>query len=74
MVGENADLKSVAEDVLAPARISGINIVFGKDGVERFKIRVMKEDARRVPGNLETLNEIIEMLTGEKTVVVIDDR
>ncbi|MBC7112330.1 MAG: transcription elongation factor NusA, partial [Methanothermobacter sp.] len=66
-------LKSVAEDVLAPARISGINIVFGKDGEERFKIRVMREDARRVPGKLETLNNIIEMLTGEKTVVVIDD-
>ncbi|AAB85706.1 unknown [Methanothermobacter thermautotrophicus str. Delta H] len=73
VVGEKSDLKSVAEDVLAPARISGINIVFGKDGEERFKIRVMREDARRVPGKLETLNNIIEMLTGEKTVVVIDD-
>jgi len=47
VVGENSDLKAVAEDMLAPARISGINIVYGKDGEEKFKIRVKQEDSRR---------------------------
>jgi len=72
VVGENSDLKSVATDILAPARISGINIVYGKDGEERYKIRVRKEDARRLPAKLDLLNSIIQELTGEKTLVVID--
>ena len=73
VVGEDSDLKSVAEDVLAPARISGINIVYGKDGKEKFKIRVIKEDARRIPASLDVLNKIIKRLTGEETTIVVDE-
>ncbi|BAW31921.1 MAG TPA: KH domain-containing protein [Methanothermobacter sp.] len=73
VVGEDSDLKSVAEDVLAPARISGINIVYGKDGKEKFKIRVIKEDARRIPISLDVLNRVIKQLTGEETTIVVDE-
>ncbi len=73
IVGEDSDLKSIAEDVLAPARISGINIVYGKDGKEKFKIRVIKEDARRIPASLDVLNRIIKRLTGEETTIVVDE-
>lgn len=73
VVGEDSDLKSIAEDVLAPARISGINIVYGKDGKEKFKIRVIKEDARRIPASLDVLNKIIKRLTGEETTIVVDE-
>lgn len=72
VVGENSDLRSVARDILAPARISGINIVYGKDGQKKYKIRIMKEDSRRIPGKLEILNDIIKELTSENTLVVID--
>ena len=74
VVGENSDLRSVARDILAPARISGINIVYGKDGQERYKIRVMREDSRRIPGKLDVLNDIIQELTSQKTQVVVDRR
>ena len=73
VVGAGSDLKSVAKDMLSPARISGINVVYGTDGEEIFKIRVMKEDSRRIPSDLEVLNEIIQKLTGEKTRIVLDD-
>lgn len=72
VVGQDSDLKSVSNDILAPARVSGINIVYGRDGEEKYKIRVMQEDSRRLPGRLDMLNEIIELLTGEKTVLVVD--
>jgi transcription antitermination factor NusA-like protein len=72
VVGENTDLKSVAMDILAPTRISGINIVYGKDGEQKYKIRVRREDSRRLPAKLNILNDIIQQLTGEKTLVVID--
>jgi len=72
VVGQDSDLKSVSKDILAPARVSGINIVYGKDGEEKYKIRVMQEDSRKLPGRLDVLNEIIELLTGEKTVLVVD--
>lgn len=72
VVGEDSDFKAVAKDILAPARISGINIVYGKDGEQKYKIRVRREDARRLPAKLDVLNNIIMELTGEKTLLVID--
>jgi transcription antitermination factor NusA-like protein len=72
VVGENSDLRAVARDILAPARLSGINIVYGKDGQKKYKIRVMAEDSRRIPGRLDFLNSIIKELTSEDTLVVVD--
>ncbi len=72
VVGENSDLRSVARDILAPARLSGINIVYGKEGQKKYKIRVMAEDSRRIPGRLDVLNSIIRELTSEDTLVVVD--
>jgi transcription antitermination factor NusA-like protein len=72
VVGANSDLKSVVTDILAPARISGINIVYEKDGEQKYKIRVRREDSRRLPAKLDILNDIIQQLTGEKTLVVIE--
>ena len=72
VVGEKSDLRSLARDILAPARISGINIVYGKDGQEKYKIRIMREDSRRIPGKLDVLNGIIQELTHENTLVVVD--
>jgi len=73
VIGEGSDFKEIARDILAPARILGINIVYGKDGEEKYKIRVMKEDSRRLPARIDVLNNIMKELTPEKTVIVIDD-
>jgi transcription antitermination factor NusA-like protein len=72
VVGENSDLRAVARDILAPARLSGINIIYGKEGQKKYKIRVMAEDSRRIPGRLDFLNSIIKELTSEDTLVVVD--
>ena len=67
VVGQDSDLKAISRDILAPARVSGINVVYGTDGEEKYKIRVMQEDSRKLPGRLDVFNEIIELLTNEKT-------
>ncbi|KAF5089201.1 KH domain-containing protein [Methanobacterium aggregans] len=72
VVGENSDFKEVARDILAPARISGINIVYGTDGNEKYKIRIVREDSRKIPGRLDVLNDVIKQLTDEETVLVVD--
>ncbi|WP_414470232.1 KH domain-containing protein [Methanobacterium sp. ACI-7] len=73
VIGEGSDFKEIARDLLAPARISGINIVYGMKDEEKYKIRVMKEDSRRLPARLDVLNNIMSQLTDEKTIIVIDD-
>ena len=72
VVGEDSNLRSVATDILAPARISGINIVYGTDGGEKYKIRVMREDSRKLPARLDVLNNVIEKLTDKDTIIVLD--
>jgi hypothetical protein len=32
----------------------------------------MREDSRKLPGRPDSLNDIIKLLTGEETVVVVD--
>jgi len=73
VIVEGSDFKEIARDILAPARISGVNIVYGMDGKEKYKIRIMGEDSRRLPASLDVLNNIMNQLTDEKTVIVIDD-
>ncbi len=73
VIGEGSDFKEIATDLVAPARISGINIVYGKNGEEKYKIRVMKDDARRLPAKLDVLNNIMNQLTDKKTFIVIDE-
>ncbi len=74
VVGENSDLRAVARDILAPARLAGINIVYGKEGQKKYKIRIMAEDSRRIPGRVDVLNSIIKELTSEDTLVVVDQK
>jgi len=73
VIRECSNFKEIARDLIAPARISGINIVYGRDGEEKYKIRVMGEDSRRLPARLDVLNNIMNQLTDEKTVIFIDD-
>ena len=73
VIGEGSDFKEIATDLVAPARISGINIVYGRDDEEKYKIRIMREDARRLPAKLEVLNNILNQSTEKKAVVVIDE-
>jgi transcription antitermination factor NusA-like protein len=72
VVGENSDLRSVATDILAPARISGINVIYGINGHTKYKIRVMREDSRKITARLDVLNNIIKQLTNEETLIVLD--
>ncbi|MEN4005862.1 MAG: KH domain-containing protein [Methanobacteriaceae archaeon] len=73
VIGEGSDFKEIAKGLVAPARISGINIVYERDGEKKYKIRVMREDSRRLPARLDVLNNIMNQLTDEKNVIVIDD-
>ncbi len=62
--------KVIAQELLAPAQIRGINIVFLPDGNKKFKVRISKEDEKRLPTDRKVLQEILCLLTGKDMDIV----
>ena len=54
----------VAQDLLYPARIAGVNTIYLPDGTNEVIIRVLREDEERLPSDTKLLREAIEELTG----------
>jgi transcription antitermination factor NusA-like protein len=62
------DFKTAIQDLMAPARVTGINIVYAPEG-EKTKIIVSNQDKYRLISDLETLTKAANELT-EKTVLI----
>jgi len=71
VVEDTSDLKKIVLDLIYPARISGINIVYLPDG-EKKKIRISHEDIKKMPINLLNAKDIISLLTGEEVDLILD--
>jgi len=65
------NVRKILEDLLYPARIVGINIIYLPDG-ERKRVRISHEDRKRLPIDLEKAKDIIKVLTGEEITITID--
>ena len=72
VLGDLKDPKVVANDLVRPARLLGINTVFAVDGTDKYKIRIAQEDAQKMPLSLEELEKLINNLTGQEVSVVFE--
>ncbi len=72
VLGDLKDPRSVADDLIRPARLLGVNTVFAVDGTKRYKIRIAKEDSQKVPLSLADLQALIARLTGQEVSVVFE--
>lgn len=64
----NSDVKTALRDLVAPAKIQGINIVYKPKGDET-KVLIAKEDKYKLIAPINTLQKIANQLT-DKTVVI----
>jgi len=71
VVQDTQDVREIAEDLLYPARIVGVNIIYLPEG-ETKRIRISPEDANRLPMTVEKAKDIINTLTGEEINITVD--
>lgn len=71
IIAEHLDLESIAKNILSPARISAISTVYAKDG-QKNKIRVLKQDVNKIPGDIVPLTDIIRELSKKEVIVVVE--
>ena len=65
------DQRILVEQLLSPARVLGVNVVWLPDGSEQISIRVSSRDRRRV-GNVSAWEKIFTSILGKPTRIVFD--
>jgi len=72
LVEKTSNLKIVAEEVLTPSRLLGVNTLWLPDGSEENTIRVPKADMRRLPAKPEVIERILVKLTGASVKIAFE--
>ena len=71
IVGHDSFTEMVAAFV-APARVRGINTVYRPDGVKSFRIRIEREDKKRLRMGLEDMRKLISAVTDREVELAFD--
>ncbi|HOM96195.1 MAG: KH domain-containing protein [Candidatus Methanofastidiosa archaeon] len=72
VIEESKDVKKVAADLLYPAKVYGINIVYMPDGTIIKRLRLGKEFERKLPIAIKSVKEILLLVTGENVDIVFE--
>jgi len=68
---EGADLRKLAQDILMPAHVQGVNILYA-GGQEIRRVRVQGTDAKRLPEGVETIQNLLTALTNKSVKIVFE--
>ncbi len=72
VIEESKDVKKVASDLLYPAKVYGINIVYMPNGTIIKRLRLGKEFERKLPIPTKSVKDIILLITGENVDIVFE--
>ena len=68
---EGADLRKLAQDILTPARVGGVNVLYS-GGEEMYRVRVSRNDLKRLPSSVETIQNLLTTLTNKSIKLVFE--
>lgn len=68
----HGDLKSIASQLLSPARVLGINTLWLPDGTTQYVIRVPRYDNRYLPSSREVLEFILMTIIGHQVRIRVE--
>ncbi|AIF70204.1 transcription elongation factor NusA [Palaeococcus pacificus DY20341] len=71
IIEDTKDVKKLATDLLIPARLFGVNIVYKPDGGQYYKILVPRTDKQRLPASPEVLEKIISQIIGKEAKIAL---
>jgi len=66
------EIRKLAQDILAPARVNGVNILFKKGGGEEYRVRVKRTDLMLLPSGIDTLQKIMGEVTSKDIKFVFE--
>ncbi len=69
VVEETKDYRRVAQDLLAPVRVVGINIVYPPKEEPKFKVLIAKQDLPKLPSDITTLEKILSKMIGKNVIL-----
>ncbi len=72
IIEDTADKKKIVQDLLHPARVLGMNILYLPSGEKIHKVRVSREDERKIPTSVQSAEETISKLTGLDIQIAFD--
>jgi transcription antitermination factor NusA-like protein len=68
---EGADLRKLAQDILTPAQVRGVNVLYS-GGEEMYRVRVPLNDSKRLPASVETIQNLLTALTNKSVELVFE--
>lgn len=70
VIEDTKDVKKLATDLLLPARVFGVNVVFRPGGGQYYKVLIPGADRSKLPAPPEVLEDIITKITGKDSKIV----
>lgn len=70
VIEDTEDVKKLATDLLLPARVFGVNVVFRPGGGQYYKVLVPRMDRSKLPAPPGVLEDIITKIAGKESKIV----
>lgn len=72
VIEENSNIRRTIEDMVTPAVLLGINTLWLPDGSLEKKVRLSLSDSKKLPADIQVVEETIKALTGERIRIVFE--
>ena len=72
VIEENSNIRRTIEDMVSPAALLGINTLWLPDGSLEKKVRLSLSDSKKLPAEIQVVEETVKVLTGEKIRIVFE--
>jgi len=66
------DMRETIYDLIAPARVTGINTVYKPDGSIIQRVRINKKDKHKLRMSLEDITKLVSSLMGDKVEITFE--
>lgn len=72
VVQKTGDVKRMAEELILPVRVLGMNLVYKPGGGQEYRLRIPAQEVPRLPTDLISLEAALYKLTGKKISVLLE--
>ncbi|MHA1379986.1 MAG: KH domain-containing protein [Candidatus Helarchaeota archaeon] len=72
VIEKTKDVKKILEDLIAPARVFGINRIYLPTGEIESKARIYRSDQKKMPASPEIIEDLISKLINERVRITFE--